>query len=164
MAAGGGLGAKGLHYPDGGEVFGGIGTRLGERILRRAGPFADQAAGGHQRQDDDGNGKQHSGGKLWARINHHRDRAGEQKQIAQRDRCRGTEGGLHLGRVGGEPRHELANSRGVEKRRVETAQMLEHIRPEVGDDTFAERRHEIESRIPRPAPKSRRRRRGQENM
>ena len=127
MAGGGGLGAKGLHHADGGEIFGGVGARLGERILRRAGPLADQAARGHQRQDDDGNGNEHGGGKFWARIDHHRDRAGEQKEIAQRDRRRGTEGGLHLGRVGGEPGHEFAGSRGVEKGGVETAKMFEHI-------------------------------------
>ena len=51
-AAGRWLGAKGLHDPDGREIFRGIGAGLRERILRRARPLAHQAAGGDKRQHD----------------------------------------------------------------------------------------------------------------
>ena len=93
-----------------------------------------------------GNGNEHGGGKLRARIDHQGDRADEEKEIAQGERRRGAEGRLHLGRIGGQPGEEFAGSRGIVKFRVERAKMLEHIGPEVGHDAFAERRHEIKPR------------------
>ena len=79
MAAGGWLGAKCLHDAHGAEAFRGIGAGFGERILRGARALADQAAGGHERQNDNRNGNQHGGGKDRARIDHQGDRADEQQ-------------------------------------------------------------------------------------
>ena len=48
-----GLRVRGLHRAHGGEVLGGKGRRVGERILRPPRALPHRAARGHQRQDDD---------------------------------------------------------------------------------------------------------------
>ena len=112
---------------------------------------AHRAAGGEQRQHDDRNGDQHIGRQLRAGHDHHRDRADEHEEIAQRDRGRGAERRLQLRGVGGQARDDLAGLFGVEEARVEPGQMGEEVAAQIGDDPLAERHDEVVARRPRPA-------------
>ena len=84
-----------------------------------------------------------SAGELRARHHHHGDGAEKQEQIAQGHRGGRPEGRFQLGRVGGQPRYELARLGRVVERRIEAAQMLEQVGPQVGDDPLAERHDQV---------------------
>ena len=79
-------------------------------------------------------------------TDHHRDRADEHEEIAQRDRGRGAEGRLELRRVGGQARGDLAGLFRVEEAGIEPRQMGEEVRAQVRDDPLAERHDEIVAR------------------
>ena len=55
------LGREGLHHARRADRLGGEGGGVGQPVLRQAGALAHGAAGGHQRQHDDGDGEQHEG-------------------------------------------------------------------------------------------------------
>ena len=93
-----------------------------------------------------GNRRQHEGRQFRARHHHHRDRADEQEEIAQRDRGRGAERRLELRRVGGEARGDLAGLLRVEEAGIEPGQMGEEIGAQVGDHPLAERHHQVVAR------------------
>ena len=123
------LAGIGLHGADGADQFGSIGGGIGQRILGVARQPPHPAPERHQRQHDQRNGEQHEAGKPRARDHHHRGRADEQHEIAQRDRDRGADGGFDLGGVGGQPRDQFAAARGIEEGRRQRHQMREHVAP-----------------------------------
>ena len=75
-----------LHDAHRRQAFGGEGGRVREPVLSAAGPLAHRASGRVERQNDDRNRRQHEGGEFRAGDHHHRDRADEQEEIAQRQR------------------------------------------------------------------------------
>ena len=138
-----------LHDAHRRQAFGGEGGRVREPVLSAAGTLTHRASGRVERQDDDGNRRQHEGGEFRAGDHHHRDRADEQEEIAQRQRRRGAERRLELRRVRGKARSDVAGLLGVEKARIEPGQMGEEIGAKVGDHPFAERHHQVVSRAGR---------------
>ena len=77
---------------------------------------------------------------------HHRDRADEHEEIAQRDRGGGAEGRLELRRVGGQARGDLAGLFRVEEARIEPRQMGEQVGAQVRDHALAKRRDQVGAR------------------
>ena len=141
-----GLGAESLHGAHRNHLLDRIGRRIREPVLGGLGARPHRTAGEDQRQDDERNGDQHQGRQAWARIDHHRRAADQQKPVAQQHGRGEAEDALHLGRVGGEPRHDLAGAVGVEKGRFETCQMGEDAGAHIGDDALAERADEVVAR------------------
>ena len=80
---------------------------------------------------------------------HHRGRADEQEEVAQRDRRGGAERRLELRRVGGEARDDLADPFRIEEARIELGQMREQVAAQIGHHPLAERHHEIVPRARR---------------
>ena len=146
IAAGGEqFGDERLHDAHRRQAFGGESGGLGKPVLGASGTLPDRASGRIEGQHDQGNRRQHEGRQFGAGDHHHRDRADEQEQIAQRERRRGAECRLELGRVGGETRGDVAGLLGVEKARIEPGQVGEEIGAKVGDHPFAQRHHEVVS-------------------
>ena len=75
-----------LHDAHRRQAFGGEGGRVREPVLSAAGTLTHRTSSRIERQDDDGNRRQYEGGEFGAREHHHRDRADEQEEIAQRQR------------------------------------------------------------------------------
>ena len=132
-----------LHDAHRREALGREGGGFREPVLGAPGALPDRASRRIKGQHDDGDGREHEGRQFGARDHHHRDRADEQEQIAQRERRRGAERRLELGRVGRQAGGDLPGLLGVEKTRIEPGQMGEKIGAEVGDHPFAERHHEV---------------------
>ena len=137
------FGAEGLHGADRPEALGREGGGVGQLILRVARALAHDPARGDQRRSDNRNGDQHQRRELRAGIDHERHGPQEHHKVAQRDRDGRAEGGLDLGRVGGQPRDELAGPRLIVEGRVKLREMGEDVAPQVGDHPLAERRDEI---------------------
>ncbi len=135
-----------LHRAVGADQLRGIGGGFGQRILRIARQPPHPAPERHQRQHDQRDHQQHEAGQPRAGHHHHGDSAGEQHEVAQRDRDRRADGRLDLGRVGGEPRDQFAAARGIEERRRQRRQMREHFAPDVGDDPLADGHHQVVAR------------------
>ena len=140
------LGDERLHHPDRAEALARKRGGVGERLLRGARALAHAAARRVERQDDHRNRQQDKGRKSWAGRDHHRGRADEQEEVAQRDRRGGAERRLQLRGVGGEARDDLAGLFLVEEARIEPRQMREQVAAQIGHDPLAERHHEIEPR------------------
>ncbi len=137
------LGQERLHDADRRQAFGCESGRFREPVLGAAGALAHRAPGRVEREHDDGNRRQHEGRQFRARHHHHRDRADEQEQIAQRERRGRAERRLELRRVGGEARGDVAGLLRVEEAGVEPGQMGEEIGAKVGDHPFAQRHHQV---------------------
>ena len=138
--------AVSLHGRDRGEVFGGVGAGFCKQILGVARAPAHQPPRCDQRRHDGGDRDHHHQRKLWARRRHQRRRTDKHDEVAQRDRSRGAEGGLDLGRIGGEPRHQFAGARAVVEGGVEFGEMSENVGAKIGDDALAERGDQIVAR------------------
>ena len=134
---------EGLERAHRADQLGGIGGGIGEGVLGGARAPAHHAAERDQRQHDHRDGAEHEGGEPRARHQHHGGGAEEQHDVAQRDRDRGADRGLDLGGVGGEPRYQFAGLRGVEERRREDGDAVEHRVAQIGDDALADAGHEV---------------------
>ena len=143
------FGQERLHDAHRRQAFGREGGGLREPVLGAAGAFPHRTSGRIERQDDDGNRRQHEGRQFRAGDHHHCDRADEQEQIAQRQRRGGAERRLELRGVGGEAGSDVAGLLAIEEARVEPGQMGEEIGPKVGDHALAQRHHQVVSRAGR---------------
>ena len=132
------LHAEGLHGPHRADGLRRIGRGIGKPVLRRPRAPPHGPSREHQGQDDDGYREQHQGGELRARDDHEHGRAQEEEEVAQGDRDADPESRLDLGRVRGEPRHDLTAPGLVEEGRIEGGQVPEDGGAQIGHHPLAE--------------------------
>ena len=137
------FGDEGLHDAHRRQALGRESGRFGQRVLGPPRPLANRATRSEKRQHDDRNRREHISREFRAGHHHHRDRADEHEEVAQRDRGGRAECRLELGRIRRQAGDDLPGLFVVEERRVEPGELGEELGAEVRHDPFAERRHEI---------------------
>ena len=92
------------------------------------------------RRPDDDDGQR----EIRAGEEHQRHGADQRHRSAQHDRQARADGAADRRHVAVEPRGELTHPMQVEERRVERQQVVEHLPAQIGEDTLAQHRDEIE--------------------
>jgi hypothetical protein len=134
-----------LHHLDVAQGLAGIAAHFGKRVLAAPGKLPHAPA----EQDHRRHHERHAGDddqrQLGVGDEQQHQATDEHERVAQRDGHRRADHGLQERGVGGDARLDLGGLIGLEERRVQPDQVVEHGQADVGADPLADPGHEVEA-------------------
>jgi hypothetical protein len=122
-----------------------VGGDVGDAVLAGARQTPHAAAEDEDGNEGRGHAEQDEGGELPAGDEQHHRRAHHHQRVAHEHRDAEADHLLQERGVVGQARDHVAGALGLEERRVETEDVVEHRLAQVGDDALAGAHHQVEA-------------------
>ncbi|KAG1194599.1 hypothetical protein G6F35_013376 [Rhizopus arrhizus] len=140
------LTGMGLHRTHRTEGLAGQAVGIGDAVLAVARDGAQLARADDDRQHRQRDAEQRPCGQPRAGDEQHRQAADHGHAAAQGDRHRRTDHAAQQFGVGGQPRDQLTAAAAIVEAGAQLDQVRVQLAAQVGDDLFAQQRHEVEAR------------------